>query len=165
GPLLFTQEDFLLKYYSFKTILFGLYESSLSFNLIVPLVISGLFLIKRQVIDFKVSGVFLLIYSLLAISYHQGAGFELWILPLQFINGSLVFCAVFLIGDVVTLPTRTIFKYAYVTATAILTFIMTYYVHFVLGPYLALFISQAIVFVIRLVNISVLPSIKLQLTK
>ncbi|HAX72163.1 MAG TPA: hypothetical protein DCY20_01425 [Firmicutes bacterium] len=165
GPVVLNFEQFNLKYYSLQAVSLGLHESSLSFILILPMILIGLFLIRRRIIDFKVTLTYVSIYLILSLAYLQGATFEPWIFILQAFNGSMIAIAFFMLTDVVTLPSHTFYKYFYVAFVSLLTFICTYYIHFVYGPILAIGVSQILMFVTHLISSLFAPSLKVQFNK
>lgn len=144
GPLTLTYDEFTLKFHSLQTVLAGLFEGSLAGTLILPLIICALFLMKRQILDYKVFVLYIGTYTLLGALFMQMAHFEYWILLLFMLNGGLLICPIFLIARCENLASRPYVKYSYIAFTSLLTVFLSYYVHFVFGPYLALGLSQFI---------------------
>ena len=107
---------------------------------------------KRQVIDYKTSLLYIGTYVLLGLLLGLIIKHPLWIIILFLLNGSVLLTGIFLITDVVTLERYKSFKYLYILGVALLTIIFSYYVHFVFAPYFALGFSQMLLETIRLIK-------------
>lgn len=143
-----TYDQFITTFYSLPTVVFGIFEGNLCSTLIIPILVCGLFLMKRQVIDYKTSLLYIGTYVLLGLLLGLIIKQPLWIIILFLLNGSVLLTGIFLITDVVTLERYKSFKYLYILAVALLTIILSYYVHFVFAPYLALGIIQVLTLLI-----------------
>lgn len=142
GPIIKTYDEFILSFHSIQTVLVGIFEGSLAGTVIIPLMVSSVFLVKRKIVNYKVLGLYLSVYILLAALFTQFAQLESWIFILCLFNGGILICPLFLMSDKKNLPLRPVFKYIYVAFIASLTFFLSYKVHFVFGPYMALGFSQ-----------------------
>lgn len=151
GPIPLTYDQFILSFHSLQTVLVGIFEGSLAGTLMIPLLICALFLMKQRVLDYKLFGLYIGIYALLAALFMQIAHLDYWVLLLFMLNGGLLICPIFLLSGRKNLPNRSLFKYLYIAFIAIMTFFLSYYVHFVFGPYLALGFSQFILGAGRLI--------------
>ncbi|MDE5976846.1 MAG: RnfABCDGE type electron transport complex subunit D [Turicibacter sp.] len=139
-PLSFT--EFTLEYYSLQTVIFGLFEGSLCFTVIIPLILGALFLMKRRVIDYKLTllyvGSYILVGGLLGVVFQQPS----WIILLFLLNGSVLITGIFILPDVVSLERHLKFKYSYVMISAILTVLLSYFIHFIYAPYIVVGVMQ-----------------------
>lgn len=144
-----TFDQFIATFYSLPTVVFGIFEGNLCSTLIIPLLVCGVFLMKRQVIDYKTSLLYIGTYVLLGLLLGLVVKQPLWIITLFLLNGSVLLTGIFLISDVVTLERYNSFKYYYVLVVAFLTVILSYYFHFIFAPYLALGIVQVLTLFIK----------------
>ena len=123
-PLSF--DGFISEYYSLQTVIFGIFEGSLCFTLIIPLLLSALFLVKRQVIDYKVSFLYLVVYGV--------------------VSGSVLITGIFILPDIVVLDRHLMFKYAYIIICGIFSALLSYFIHFIFAPYLVVMLVQLVTF-------------------
>lgn len=137
-------DGFISEYYSLKTVIFGIFEGSLCFTLIIPLLLSALFLMKRQVIDYKVSLLYLAVYVLVGIALGMIFKQPNWLTMLFLLNGSVLITGIFILSDVVILDRYSSFKYGYVIICALLSVLLSYFIHFVFSPYLAVALVQVV---------------------
>lgn len=150
GPVPLSYDQFLLRFHSISNLLVGMFEGSLAVTLIIPLLICAMFLMKRKMIIIKMMMLYLGTYFLLSTVWLQIAHLDFWILGLVFLNGGILICPIFLFQNINNFPSR--FQKGYIIGLGILTFIFTYYYHFVFGPYLALGFSQMLLETIRLIK-------------
>lgn len=152
GVSTLTLDGFIAEYYSIPTVLLGIFEGSLCFTLIIPLLLCALFLMKRQVIDYKVSllyiGGYSLVGILLGLVFHQPT----WMIILFLLNGSMLMTGIFILPDVITLDRHLTFKYIYIIGSAILTALLSYFFHFIFAPYFVLMSVQIITLVIEFIK-------------
>ena len=150
NPLTYSQ--FKAAYYSLATVIFGIFEGSLCFTLIIPLIVCALFLIKRKIIDYKLLTIYLGIYTLIGI----GLGFifqhPYWITVLFLLNGSILVTGIFLLSDLVILESYHNYKYVYCISLGILSALLCYFFDFMAAPYLALAIIQLLMWLFDGVN-------------
>lgn len=141
-PLSF--DGFISEYYSLQTVIFGIFEGSLCFTLIIPLLLSALFLVKRQVIDYKVSFLYLGVYGLVSILL--GVIFQQpnWLTILFLLNGSVLITGIFILPDIVVLDRHLMFKYAYIIICGIFSALLSYFIHFIFAPYLVVMLVQLV---------------------
>lgn len=142
GAALLSYEEFTLSYYSLQTVIAGLFEGSLAGTLIIPLLISGVYLITRRCLDIRISGLYVLIYILISFSLGMLFKLESWMIVLFLLNGSVLINAIFILPETKSLPQNKMVLYSYISGLAASTFLLSYYVHFIFGPYLALGVFQ-----------------------
>lgn len=157
-------EEFSLSYYSLQTVVFGLFEGSLAGILILPLLFSSVFLMKRQCLAFRSSGLYLLSYALISGLLLSSLHLETWVIILFLLNGSMLMTAVFLLPETKSLPRSNRGLVLYIIGLAALSVIFSYYVHFVFGPYLALGLFQIGLGVIRFVQMIMFSKFKKEST-
>lgn len=140
-PLL-TYHEFIANYYSLMTVVFGIFEGSLCFTLIIPLLLCALFLSKRKIIDYHLSLIYFTVYA--GIGTIIGLVFDhpYWIIVLFLLNGSILVTGIFILPDLVTLERYKNYKYLYCVVTGVLSVLSSYFVHFMFAPYLALALVQ-----------------------
>lgn len=159
-------EAFSLTYYSLPTVIVGLFEGSLAGMLILPLLFSSLFLIKRQCLAFRSSGLYMLAYAIISVLTLSSLHLEGWVTILFLLNGSLLITAIFLLPETKSLPHANVGLVLYIIGLALTSVIFSYYIHFVFGPYLALALFQMGLGAIRFIQTiiysktKVKPSIK-----
>lgn len=142
GVSLLSYEDFTLSYYSLQTVIAGLFEGSLAGTLIIPLLVSGAYLIKRRCLDIRISGLYVFIYTLISFIFGVLFKLESWMIVLFLLNGSVLINAIFILPETKSLPRNKMVLYCYISALAASTVLLSYYVHFIFGPYLTLGIFQ-----------------------
>lgn len=140
NPLTYNQ--FTTNYYSLMTVIFGIFEGSLCFTLITPLLLCALFLSKRKVIDYKLSLIYLTVYALIGMMLGLVFQQPYWVIILFLLNGSTLVTGIFILPDLVILERYKNHKYVYSIVTGILSALLSYFIHFMAAPYLALAIIQ-----------------------
>ena len=144
-----TYDQFTAQYYSLETVIFGFYEGSLSFTLMIFIAVTALLLLKRRMINFLLLCIYLGGVILSGIMYGKILGLDSWLITLGVLNGNVLFIATFLLSDPVVLPKRKSYCIGYVSLLTLLTVYMTYHVHFILGPFTALLIGQLSCYLVR----------------
>ena len=140
NPLTYNQ--FTTSYYSLMTVIFGIFEGSLCFTLIIPLLLCALFLSKRKIIDYKLSMIYLTVYAVIGTILGLVFQHPYWVMILFLLNGSTLVTGIFILPDLVILERYKNHKYVYSIVTGILSALLSYFIHFMAAPYLALAIIQ-----------------------
>ncbi len=148
--IILTYDQFEAAYYSVSTVFFGLYEGSLSFTLILFILLSGGLLLKQRQLNLKYIGIYLGGYALVSLFYCQVLQLDPFMSLLSLLNGNVLFIAIFLLSDPVVLPKGSKQGLIYVLLMTILTVSLTYGFHFIVGPFVALLISQCLIYITRL---------------
>jgi len=127
-------QDFRRQFHSLTVVAAGMATGPLSFNLLLPILVGSLMLANRKYGPMGWSLLFFFVVGALATLYF---GIAEWLLPLFLLNGSVFLVGVFLMPmELKTLKPGTS-KVLYSGIMGLSAFMLSYYVNFIWGAYLA----------------------------
>ncbi|MCL1950997.1 MAG: hypothetical protein FWF59_14860 [Turicibacter sp.] len=126
--------DFRREFYSVTVVAAGIASGPLSFNLLLPILAGAVMLANRKYGPMLWSLLFFFVFSAAALAFF---GTSDWRLPLFLLNGSVFMVGVFFMPWELKAHLPFGSKLAYAILLGVATFLFSYHVHFIWGPYLA----------------------------
>lgn len=144
-----TSNDFsavLKTFDGFQSLLFGTHQGAIGETMVLPLLIAGLYLVIRKVIDWRIPVfVFITMFILSSVYSLMGGAYNFDFVLVNLCGGGLVFGAVFMLTDPVTNPISNQGKIIFAIIFCLLTFLIR----------VKASLPEGVVFAILLVNMLV----------
>lgn len=128
------------------SLLFGTHAGSIGETMVIPLLIAGVYLVARKVIDWIIPVFAILTVGILAAVYSMVAGgFDADFVLVHMLSGGLIFGAVFMLTDPVTNPISNQAKMIYAIVFALVTFLIRAKANLPEGVVFAILLANMIV--------------------